>query len=457
MVGALDLDLANRLRDDLPMLATDVSRQVARDMAQVLLSLKLPFDVSPMVRVGKAAPPSNTTGIVLATLGLVAVVTILGGLVLWKVLTADASVDRKEPEHARHSPPPDPSHDVKLSDAVKSVVSVRCSHSVGSGFYVGAYTVVTNKHVICEGAEKPTIVRSSGTHGQVSEVKTDATHDLAVMQVDLVGPPLEVADAAATELGSEVAIIGSPRGLDFSVHRGNLSFIGRAKGGVGYLQIDSAVNPGNSGGPLLDAHGRVIGVVTARLLDTEGIGFAVPVNYLVSGAHAVWSDGPTDQLLTDDWTAFEARTRRSETEEAQAPKKVEPPAPEPEDGEFKVRLTAARWVNPRKGELEVVVVSNDASGGDQRWLMELKAEDERLCDVLRTKTVAWVRLESTDPNLAPHLREQLLAANLDRKLYVGVLRVAWSSCPLASSHNTAELALELPGAVAPYHRVGIKR
>jgi hypothetical protein len=94
-----------------------------------------------------------------------------------------------------------------------------------------------------------------------------------------------------------VYAVGTPIGLDLSVARGIVSHTGRRLGDVVFLQTDLAVNPGNSGGPLLDEYGRVVGVVTAKATQAEGIGFAAPIEYAGEG----FSEELTALMRRPDW------------------------------------------------------------------------------------------------------------------------------------------------------------
>jgi serine protease Do len=118
--------------------------------------------------------------------------------------------------------------------------------------------------------------------GQV--VNRNETLDLALVDVrGANATPLEIADASLLEPGEKVVLIGAPQGMDYTVHEGIVSHLGRNLYGVGYIQIDAAVNPGNSGGPLLDEWGQVVGVVTLKAEGADGIGFALPINYAHTG------------------------------------------------------------------------------------------------------------------------------------------------------------------------------
>jgi hypothetical protein len=97
--------------------------------------------------------------------------------------------------------------------------------------------------------------------------------------------PLILGDATSLERGDAVYALGSPMGMDFSFIRGMVSHHSRQRKGFSYIQIDAAINPGNSGGPLLDENGRVVGIITMIMARADGMGLAIPVNYLYDGEH----------------------------------------------------------------------------------------------------------------------------------------------------------------------------
>ncbi len=165
------------------------------------------------------------------------------------------------------------------------------STGVGSGFVFDADgLILTNEHVI-EGDGSITVTFQDGTELTGTVVATDTEHDLAVVQVDATGlPTLEIGDSAALQVGQLVVAIGSPLGtFTETVTSGILSATGRTievgdqfsrrtTTMTGLLQTDAAINSGNSGGPLLDASGAVIGVNVAVATSAQGIGFAVPID-----------------------------------------------------------------------------------------------------------------------------------------------------------------------------------
>ena len=155
---------------------------------------------------------------------------------------------------------------------------------VGTGFIISATgDIVTNNHVV-EGADKVTVKLSDGTTLEAKVIGTDAATDLALIRVD-AGRALPVVawgDSKALRVGQDVVAIGNPFGLGNSVTAGIVSALGRdinAGPFDNYIQTDAAINRGNSGGPLFDAAGMVVGINTAIVSPTGGsvgIGFAVP-------------------------------------------------------------------------------------------------------------------------------------------------------------------------------------
>lgn len=160
--------------------------------------------------------------------------------------------------------------------ALRSVVTIHVGNGQGSGFAFGEPgRIVTNAHVV----GRARTVRVSAPGGRSAEgevIAVDAAADLAVVRVDLKLPPLS-ARSGAPKRGEDVYAIGSPLGLEGSIAKGIVSAI-RADGRLGeVIQSDVSVNPGNSGGPLIDARGAVLGVNTSKAAGGEGIAFAVPV------------------------------------------------------------------------------------------------------------------------------------------------------------------------------------
>jgi len=169
--------------------------------------------------------------------------------------------------------------------AARGVVGLEHARGQGSGVVLSADGyVLTNAHVAR--STGPLRVRLPGAAVSRAElVGADDRTDLAVVRMPAGGPPpLELADSRRLQVGQLVMAIGNPLGFDRSVSLGVVSALFRelptGQGGVleGLIQTDAAVNPGHSGGPLLDMDGRVVGINTAMIAPGRGIGFAVPAH-----------------------------------------------------------------------------------------------------------------------------------------------------------------------------------
>lgn len=175
--------------------------------------------------------------------------------------------------------PSRPSREDIVAAALQMVVEVRGSLGQGSGFYVAPDTVITNAHVV--GDRMSVDVRTArGIVGTGTVVSVSKEADLAVVRTSVradFGLPLRA--VAHLRPGEDVLALGAPQGLTQTVTRGIVSAL-RREGNVVMVQTDAAVNPGNSGGPLIDNDGRVVGVVTLKRRDAEAIGLAVATDHV---------------------------------------------------------------------------------------------------------------------------------------------------------------------------------
>ena len=151
----------------------------------------------------------------------------------------------------------------------------------GSGVLVAPEDglVLTNYHVV-EGMTDPRVTFDDGRVVAGKVVELDRALDLALLQV----PPQKGAapvwgDMAAIRPGDEVYAVGCPRRLAFTVSRGIVSFVDRLIEGTRYLQTDLPINDGNSGGPVVNERGELVGLMTFVYRRAQGLSFALPIHY----------------------------------------------------------------------------------------------------------------------------------------------------------------------------------
>ncbi|MCP5523171.1 MAG: trypsin-like peptidase domain-containing protein [Verrucomicrobiales bacterium] len=196
-------------------------------------------------------------------------------------------------------------------DLGESVVQVRTPSGLGSGFFINAEgDLVTNFHVI-EGETQISVEVYHEIGGQLErrsykEVRIVAMNkfaDLALLRIQDDGAPkfkaavLGMSDLLA--VGERVFAIGSPLGLERTVTEGIVSTKTREMEGDLYIQTTAQINPGNSGGPLFNLRGEIVGVTNMKLLNTEGLNFAIPVDVLTyflrhTDAYAYDNDNPSN-------------------------------------------------------------------------------------------------------------------------------------------------------------------
>jgi S1-C subfamily serine protease len=170
-----------------------------------------------------------------------------------------------------------------IENSIKSVVTIKTDISQGSGFFIadGGY-VITNAHVM-EGVTRAVIITYDGKSHGVYKIGQNSVMDIILLRIeDTSYEPLILADSDAVKQGQQVITIGNPYGLSFSVSQGIVSNIHQIgpSGLNAYIQIDAALNPGNSGGPLIDINGKVIGINNFKISEAESLGFALESNYI---------------------------------------------------------------------------------------------------------------------------------------------------------------------------------
>ena len=159
--------------------------------------------------------------------------------------------------------------------------------SYGSGIIMSENGyIITNAHVV-DGASEITVTLYDGRDFTATVVGSDANSDIAVVKIDATGlPEAKFGDSSSLKVGDEAYVVGNPLGaqLAFTLTAGYVSSLEREISIEGtmmtLMQVDAAVNPGNSGGSLADKNGLIVGVINAKIAreSVEGIGFAIPIN-----------------------------------------------------------------------------------------------------------------------------------------------------------------------------------
>lgn len=169
-----------------------------------------------------------------------------------------------------------------IEDAIKAVVTIRTDVSQGTGFIINSEGyIVTNAHVLV-GATYVQIITYEQEITNADLIGYDGDLDIALLKVEGDYDSISLADSDNVQVGEKVIAIGNPLGLQFSVSQGIVSAVHRE--GINrleaYIQTDAALNPGNSGGPLINTQGKVIGINNFKVSGGESLGFALESNYI---------------------------------------------------------------------------------------------------------------------------------------------------------------------------------
>jgi serine protease Do len=171
-------------------------------------------------------------------------------------------------------------------------------HGIGSGFIISSDGyVVTNRHVV-DGADKVTVRLNDKREYTAKVVGSDPQSDVALLKIDASGlPTVQVGKSSDLKVGQWVFAIGAPFGLDRTATQGIVSALGRqlpSENYVPFIQTDVAVNPGNSGGPLFDTAGRVVGInsqIFSRSGGYMGLSFAIPIDVAMNVVDQIKTNG----------------------------------------------------------------------------------------------------------------------------------------------------------------------
>lgn len=313
--------------------------------------------------------------------------------------------------------------------ATPSTVQLRCQDTVGSGFFIAEDLVLTNAHVLCPPGERIRAILSDGREIEGTEDRRDDWLDIALVRVPGSGArPLPLGDAMDLHTGDRVVFIGTPEGLDFTVHEGIVSHSIRSVMGVAHLQIDANVNSGNSGGPLFDPQGRVVGIVTAKVTGADGLGFALPVNY-----PAAWIPLPPSSPNPAEGTAWKtvlAKVREADRREVE---KLKTEANRP----ALVGLT----VLPGTGPAAMIVRFASSWPQPETLSFTFRKPDRILCSV-SGGVKQWHQRGSRSPESDDsHYVRWLEKNGLVRNSYQGLATLDMTGCPMEELRG-AEIVLD---------------
>ena len=301
--------------------------------------------------------------------------------------------------------------------ATPSTVVLRNGGSLGSGFFVKPDLVMTNAHVVAAEREPVEIVFSDGREIEGRVMERNTRLDIALVQVPSASAePLALGDATGLRTGDRVVFVGTPEGLDFTVHEGIVSHTARQILGVAYLQIDANVNPGNSGGPVLDGTGRVVGIVTAKVNGAEGLGIALPINYAYEGDPPLLPK-PTPRPDSRTWRALLDRVQEEEREAVQ---EISVATMKP----VLIAVTARQ-----KGELLVTIARiSDREPVPENFLFTFRKPGRMICGV-PTSVEQWGLAGRTELSAHPRIGRWLNDNGISQDVYVGVAPVSLRRCP----------------------------
>ena len=176
-----------------------------------------------------------------------------------------------------------------IEDAVKSVIIITTDSGQGTGFIIseGGY-IVTNYHVI-QGAAYIEAVTYEQEIINAITIGYSQDFDIALLKIPGNRDALTLANSENIQIGEKVIAIGNPFGLEFSVTGGIVSAVHRPgiNGIEAYVQIDAPLNPGNSGGPLINTEGKVMGINNFKVGQAESLGFALESNYMKNAINEI--------------------------------------------------------------------------------------------------------------------------------------------------------------------------
>jgi S1-C subfamily serine protease len=344
-----------------------------------------------------------------------------------------------------------PSSRQLASRALAAAAALRCSDSVGSGVFVASDLVLTNAHVLCRPGESVQVSTSDERTYQGEVLRRDDRLDLGLVRVTGASvTPLALGDVGELGVGDRIVIVGSPVGLDFSVQEGSISSLQRSTNGVAYLQLDAKVSPGNSGGPVIDAQGRVVGIVSMKVTGqgVEGIGLAIPINYSYSASLAYVSPPSQAAAASEGFQRMLARAQQGTDDGLREARADAPEAAPSFDG--KPLLVAGRV--DQYGNLVVRVVRiAEFPPGFEEITVTVYNGLEPFC-TMKGDIASWQKVDAavaaSGPGLDPRVGVGLRRIAGSQPIYVGESPLRWDLCDRTQMRSGIQIELSGASAIA---------
>jgi len=181
-----------------------------------------------------------------------------------------------------------------LEEAVEATVTIKTNKGHGSGFLITQDGfLITNYHVVKD-SSKIEVILNDDTKYLAKVLTINKEADLALLKIEKSIPkPLLISENSSLNIGKEVFAIGTPEAADLSqtLSKGIISSVRNQANGLKLLQTDISINSGNSGGPLVDLNGNLMGVVNSKIvgIGTEGISFAIPANTILQSLNIIFN------------------------------------------------------------------------------------------------------------------------------------------------------------------------
>jgi serine protease Do len=327
--------------------------------------------------------------------------------------------------------------------ALRAAASLRCRESVGSGFFVAPDLVVTNAHVLCPAGESIQVGLSDDRKYPGQVVHRDDAFDLGLVRVyGAKVQPMPLGDVGDIGVGDRVVIVGSPVGLDFTVQEGSISSLQRSSNGVAYLQLDAKVSPGNSGGPVVDSQGRVVGIVCMKVSGegVEGIGLAIPINY-VYGSPLGFVSPPSPAAASSE--AFKQMVARALGGAESGIREARADAPEEPPGADDRPLLVMGHVDQYDRLVVGVVRATEFPPGFEEVTVTLWSGTDAFCTV-KGDISTWKQVE---PGRAGSGLDARAAAALRRiahgqTFYMGESPLRWDLCDRSKMRRGIQIELQ---------------